>query len=99
VTHHRGTPSRYGVTTTYAPEGEGHGSVVWEPQNTYATLENKALFTQGMYQEMRHFCDCVLEGTSPTQGTLEFALDIMKVYEAALLSDGHPVATADIPVR
>jgi len=65
--------------------------VTWEPRFTLATLENKALFIQGMYAEMRHFCDCVLEGRRPELGTLEFALNVMQVYEAGLVSGGRRV--------
>ncbi len=88
---HRGTPIEYGKTTTYAPEGTDSGTIVWEPQNCLATLENKALFTQGMYGEMRYFCDCVLRGEPAQLGSLEFAHEVMKVYEAALLSDAQRV--------
>jgi predicted dehydrogenase len=94
VTMERGAPFEYGRTTTYAPPGEDHGAIVWEPQNCLATLENKALFTQGFYDEMKHFCDCVLEGRPAARGSLEFALSIMKVYEAALESDGRRVEVA-----
>ena len=40
---------------------------------------------------MRYFCDCVLEGRAPRRGNLEFALEVMRVYEAALLSHGSLV--------
>ena len=84
----RGIPFDYGKTTNYAPDGLEGGAIVWEPQNSIATLENKALFTQGFYQEMRHFCDCVMEEQRPRYGSLEFALAVMQVYEATLLSNG-----------
>ena len=88
VIWHRGIPFQYAKTTNYAPPGNDSGSVVWEPQNNLATLENKALFTQGIWGELMHFCDCVLEGKQPERGTLEFAHEVMQVYEAALISDG-----------
>lgn len=91
VTLQRGIPFEYGLTTTYSPPGTESGAVVWEPQNTLATLENMALFTQGMYQEMRCFCDAALSGVPAVRGSLEFARDVMKVYEAALLSEGNRV--------
>ena len=94
VTLQRGIPFQYGKTTTYAPPGIDSGAVVWEPQNALATLENKALFTQGIYNEMRYFCDRVLSGGQAEMGSLEFALDIMKVYEAALLSTGDRIEIA-----
>ena len=92
VTLHRGIPRDYAKTTSFAPAGTDHGSIVWQPQNMLATLENKALMTQGMYGELRHFCDCALAGEPAGIGTLEFALDVMRAYEAALLSTGDRVA-------
>ena len=91
VVYGRGIPFDYGKTTSYVPPGLESGATVWEPQNTLATLENRPLFTQGMWAEMKHFCDCVLAGQAATRGTLEFALEVMQVYEAALLSEGQRV--------
>lgn len=92
VALHRGIPFDYGRTTTFAPPGEDSGTVVWEPQNMLGTLENKSSFTQGTYAEMRYFCDCVLNGVPAERGSLEFALHLMRVYEAGLLSEGTRVA-------
>src|SRR5690606_24112061 len=89
-------PYRYGVTTNYISEGFDHGAIVWEPQDHLSTLENKALFTQGIYGELKYFCDCVLEERKPELGTLEFAYDVMRVYEAGLLSDGQRAELAAI---
>ena len=91
VIWHRHTPFRYHTSTSFAPEGTGHGSVVWEAGHTFASMENKALFIQGFYGEMRHFCHCVLEGRQPELGGLEFALNVMQVYEAGLRSQGGRV--------
>ncbi len=91
VTLQRGIPFQYGRNTSYIPEGLEDGAIVWEPQNREATLENKALFTQGIYQEMQYFCDRVLAGQAAEKGSLEFTLDVMKVNEAALLSNGKRV--------
>jgi predicted dehydrogenase len=91
VTLQRGIPFEYGSTTNYMGEGDDNGAVVWEPQNSKASIESKLLFTQGFYSEMKYFCDCVLEGKQAEKGSLEFALDVMKVYEAALLSNGKRV--------
>ena len=97
VTLHRGIPFAYGKTTTYVPEGMESGAIVWEPQNREATLENKALFTQGIYQEMNYFCECVLAGKSAEKGSLEFTLDVMNAYEAALLSSGRRIEIEQTP--
>lgn len=91
VTVRRGIPFEYGRTDSFAPAGLDSGAVVWEPQNTLATLENKALFTQGFYNEMRYFCDCVLEARPARYGSLEFTLHLMRVYEAALRSQGSRI--------
>lgn len=88
---YRPTPFDYANGTTACPPGFDHGAIVWEPQNTLATLENKALFTQGMYGELREFCDSVLAGRQPELGSLEFALQVMKIYEAGLVSNGRRV--------
>lgn len=87
VSLHRGIPFQYGKTTSYVPPGIDSGTIIWEPQNCLATLENKALFTQGFYNEMMYFCDRILTGKQAERGSLEFALEVMKVYEAALLSE------------
>ncbi|MCZ7648573.1 MAG: Gfo/Idh/MocA family oxidoreductase [Planctomycetota bacterium] len=91
VVYQRGIPFQYGKSTTFAPEGLDHGALVWEAANTLATLENKALFTQGMWGELKHFCDAALAGQPATRGTLELALEVMKVYEAALKSGGRRI--------
>jgi predicted dehydrogenase len=91
VTFQRGIPFDYGKNITYLPEGFDSGAVVWEPQNREGTLENKALFTQGIYNEMQYFCAQILAGKPAEKGSLEFTLDVMKVYEAGLLSKGNRI--------
>lgn len=91
VTFQRGIPFEYNKTNNYVTEGEDTGSVVWRPQNSLSTLENKSLFTQGIFGELDSFCRCIIEGKAADEGSLEFALEVMKVYEAALLSEGKPV--------
>lgn len=94
VTLQRGIPFEYGVTTSFAPPGTDSGAVVWEPQHTLGTLENKTDFTHGMVPELLHFCECVLARRPAVRGSLEFALHIMRIYEAALMSDGNRVELA-----
>lgn len=81
VIHRRDPAFRYGETSNYI---DGPPAEVWEPQNAYATLENMPLFTQGIYFELEAFCRCILDETAPTLGSLEFAREVMRVYEAAL---------------
>lgn len=88
VSLNRGIPFEYGRTESFLTEDDACGSVVWEPQNGLATLENKALFVQGIVPEMRYFCDCALQGVPAGQGSLEFALEVQRAYEAAMRSEG-----------
>lgn len=91
VVYQRGIPFRYATGTTFAPEGTDSGAIVWQAQNTMNTLENKAEFLQGLVGSLRHFCDSVLAGTPSTIGTLETAVRIGQIYEAALVSRGDVV--------
>ena len=83
----RGMQYDYRGSTSFLSDGFDSGAVVWEPQHSLGTLENKGLFIQGFYQEMRYFCDCILEDRPAEIGSLEFALEVMKVYEAGLRSN------------
>ena len=87
----RGMQFDYRDSTSFMTEGFDSGAIVWEPQNSLGTLENKGLFIQGFYQEMLYFCDCILEGKPAEMGSLEFALEVMKVYEVGLRSNADRV--------
>src|SRR5258708_39658902 len=76
----------------FTSSGTESGSVVWEVNHCLATLENKALFVQGIFDELLDFCQAVLENRPLRIGNLESALHVMQVYEAALCSRGNPVA-------
>lgn len=87
----RGIPFEYGRTESFVPRGDTNGSLVWEPQNCLATIENSTLFLQGIYFEMKYFCDCILEKKKAERGTLEFALMMAKLYEAGMRSEGNRI--------
>jgi len=99
LAYHRGIPFDYRAQRDFTAPGLDSGSVVWETNHCLATLENKALFVQGMYDELQDFCDAVLQQRQPEIGTLEFALHVMQVYEAGLLSAGRPVAIEEVGVH
>jgi predicted dehydrogenase len=99
LAYHRGIPFHYGTQRDFTAPGLDSGSVVWEANHNLATLENKALFVQGMYNELSDFCGAVLEGRAPEVGTLEFALHVMQVYEAGLLSEGRPVTIEEARIH
>jgi predicted dehydrogenase len=91
LTLQRGIPFEYGETTSFAPEGLGSGAIVWEPQDSLNTLENRSEFTQGLYGELNYFLECVLAGRQPRLANLEFARRIAAIHEAALASDGTEI--------
>ena len=91
ITYQRGIDFAYATGTSFAPPGLESGGITWEAQDGMNTLENKAVFTQGMYGELKYFLDCVLAGTPAETSGLEFARSVMQVYEAAVLSDGRMV--------
>lgn len=99
LAYHRGIPFDYRSQTDFTAPGLDSGSVVWETNHCLATLENKAIFVQGIYDELKDFFDAVLEERPPRIGTLEFALHVMQVYEAGLLSDGQPVSIEEVRVH
>lgn len=90
--YQRGIPFQYATGTSFAGAGLDNGAVVWEAQDGLNTLENKAVFTQGVYAELQHFCESILAGRPATIGTFEFALQIARIYEAALISEGQMIA-------
>ncbi len=94
VSYHRGIPFEYARTRDFTTPGVEGGSVVWDVEHRLATLENKALFVQGVVSELDDFCGAVLDDRSVAVGDLEFALHLMRVYEAGLSSDGAPVPIA-----
>ncbi|MBF8186140.1 Gfo/Idh/MocA family oxidoreductase [Nonomuraea sp. K274] len=55
--------------------------LVWEPEFSLGQLSNKNLFYLGYAPEIRHFCDSVLSGRAPVKGTLDEALEIMRLFE------------------
>jgi predicted dehydrogenase len=92
VTYDRGIPFDYATQRDFTAPGTDTGSVVWTAEHRLATLENMSLFVQGMFDELLDFCTAALDRRNPRLCDLQFALQIMRVYEAALLSSGEPVA-------
>jgi predicted dehydrogenase len=84
VIYQRGIEFNYNTGTTFTNPGVGSGAVVWEAQDSFNTLENKPVITQGLYGSLKHFADCVLEKAPVERGSLEFAREVTDIYEAAL---------------
>jgi predicted dehydrogenase len=96
VTYQRGLRAAYTEDLTFAPAGLDSGAIVWEAQDTMATMQGKNVVTQGIYGGLSAFCRAILDGSIPDAGTLEFARDVTDIYEAALRSRGEPIAVGNI---
>jgi predicted dehydrogenase len=68
------------------------GTVTWEPDNAFARYESRMHATQGFWHELDHFCTCIAAQRPASEGTLEFARDLQRVWDAALISAGQRVA-------
>lgn len=91
VSYHRGIPFSYTGQTDFTAPGTDTGSVIWEASNMLGTSENKSDFVQGMYNELNDFCEAILDNRPVAVTNLEFALNIMKIYEAGLMSMGKTI--------
>lgn len=89
---HRGIVGfNYDNTTSFTSPLESGGDIVWHPYTSQASPENKALFVQGIVQELSYFCKCIIDDEKPTINSLTFALEITKIYEASMLSCGEEI--------
>lgn len=98
VTYQRGLNVAYTEDLTFAPAGLDSGAIVWEAQDTMATMQGKNIVTQGIYGGLSAFCQAILDKNIPDAGTLEFARDVTEIYEAALRSRGELIAVGDTKV-
>jgi predicted dehydrogenase len=74
--------ANYGRTGNYFDGNIDHSPIFWEPEFSLGQLYNKGIFLLGYAQEVIHFTSRVLEGKGPEIGTLEDALELLKIYEA-----------------
>lgn len=91
LTYQRGIDFNYAHGTSFAAGGLDGGATVWEAQDGLNSLENKAVITQGLYGSIEHFIASILSGRPAKTGTLYFAHHLTRVWEASLISGGHPV--------
>jgi predicted dehydrogenase len=93
--------------TYYRPGGRGTGGyaaadsfigpdeaapITWEPQFSLASMDAKTLNLEGFTREITYFAHCVRTNTPPAKANLPFALQVMRLYEAFLQSEGTEVA-------
>ncbi|MBW3625934.1 MAG: Gfo/Idh/MocA family oxidoreductase [Armatimonadetes bacterium] len=83
VTYYRpgGPEGGYGRAGTFYADEE-KAPLFWEPEFSLGQLYNKGLFLLGYAPEILYFCDCVLENRPPEVGSLDDALEILRIYEA-----------------
>jgi predicted dehydrogenase len=97
-----------GVKLTYhRPGGRGTGGyaaassfigpddaapIIWEPQFSLASMDAKTLNIEGFSREITYFADCVRANTPPERAGLDFALQVMRLYEAFLQPEGTEVS-------
>ena len=81
LTHYRQAdlPS-YGRASSWI-QPEDSAALLYEPEFTLGQLYNNNMFSLGYAPEVLHFCEAVLEQKPLTKGTLEAALEIMKLYD------------------
>lgn len=82
LTYYQAAPTReYGRMGSFIVSTE-NAPLHWEPEYSCGELYNKNLFYQGYVGEVLHFCDCIIQGTTPNKGTLEDARQILELFEA-----------------
>ncbi len=91
VTLHREPPVRYGESPSYYEGGADAGSTTWEPEFSLGQLYNKGLFLLGYYSEINAFARSILDGTSPTRGTLDQAWQVTRLFEAFAQGPGRVI--------
>lgn len=94
----RGIPFDYNTTRDYTSDSDDSGDVIWEPRHSLATLENKALFVQGIFDELLDFCQAIVDKRPLRTAGLEFALHLMQVYEGSMLSGGELLSVEPAPL-
>jgi predicted dehydrogenase len=79
--------SNYGRTTDAFRADTEDAALYWEPEFSLGQLYNKGLFLLGYAPEIIHFTANLLDNKAPEFGTLEDALEMMKIYEAYQKAD------------
>jgi predicted dehydrogenase len=84
-------PGEYGKADNYFAGDIDHAPLVWEPEFSLGQLYNKGIFLLGYAPEVIHFTSRLLDDTGPEFGTLDDALELLKIYEAYLKADEEVV--------
>lgn len=94
VTYYRkGAPGPYGRTASFFID-EAAAPLVWQPEMSLGQLYNSNNFIQGYAPSMLAFAEAALGGSPLARGTLEDAVEVLKVFE--ILREG-PQGVVAIP--
>jgi hypothetical protein len=77
----------YGRLGNYFDGKVERAPIFWEPEFSLGQLYNKGIFLLGYAHEVIHFTSHLLEGKPPELGTLDDALELLKIYEAYQKAD------------
>lgn len=70
----------YGRAASFI-QPDDSAALLYEPENSLGQLYNNNMFTLGYVPEVLHFCEAVIENRPLTKGTLDAALEIMKLFD------------------
>jgi len=70
----------YGRAASWIQPDE-NAALLFEPEFSLGQLYNSNMFSLGYAPEVLHFCEAVLEGQPLTKGTLDAAMEIMKLFD------------------
>ncbi|GLQ53356.1 Gfo/Idh/MocA family protein [Devosia nitrariae] len=70
----------YGRAASFI-QPEESAALIYEPEFSLGQLYNNNMFTLGYVPEVLHFCEAVLEDKPLTKGTLDAAVEIMKLFD------------------
>jgi predicted dehydrogenase len=68
-----------------------HATTVWEPELSLGQLYNSSAFLLGYHGELAHFCDAVLRGVPVELGSLDWAEEGIRVFEAFAAGPGRVI--------
>ena len=93
--YRKASPGPYGRTIDVLTPLES-APVVWRPELSLGQLYNDHNFIQGYGQSLLHFVEAAVAGRPVSVGTLEDALEVMKVHEALCQGPGAEVELAEV---
>lgn len=81
----------YGSAPNFYTGTINETSAIWEPEFSLGQLYNKGVFIQGFYNEINALVRAVLDDESLTQGTLEYAMMVTRIFEAFVDGPGKVI--------